>query len=92
MATFIGYEKKIVPNLSVTKEKNELTFGIIELEQNALLMKEIQTIGQKEMEKFRIDKKVINVSQNSNAPSGTALDVLQTQQSIIKEANAHLIK
>jgi hypothetical protein len=42
------------------------------------------------MEEFKLDKKVINVSQDINSAGGTALDVLQNQPSVRTDADGNI--
>jgi len=80
--SYIGYEKLIIPNVKIEKEKFESSLGTIKLYNTDVELKEVNVVGEKAAEELRLDKKVINVSQNINASGGTALDVLQNQPSV----------
>ncbi len=80
--TYVGYETKYVSNLDISSAKSEYTIGAVRMTKNALQLKAAEVVGERMSEELHLDKKVINVSQNSNAAGGTALDVLQDQPSI----------
>ncbi len=90
VVTYIGYKKKTVENITVSQSDQEKTIGAIKLEQQNIEMKETQVTGQKMMEEFKLDKKVINVSQDINSSGGTALDVLQNQPSVRVDADGNI--
>lgn len=80
--SYIGYEKLTIPNIKIDKEKYESALGVIRLFNTEVELNEVSVVGEKASEELRLDKKVINVSQNINASGGTALDVLQNQPSV----------
>lgn len=80
--SFIGYEKKIVSNINISKEKNEVSLGVVKLASEDVKLGTVSVVGEKAIEELHLDKKVINVSQNLSASGGTALDVLQNQPSV----------
>lgn len=88
--SYIGYEKQTVPNVKIEKEKYESSLGTIKLYNTDVELKEVNVVGEKAAEELRLDKKVINVSQNINAPGGTALDVLQNQPSVQVDQNGNV--
>ncbi len=80
--SFIGYEREIIPNIKIEKEKYEASLGVIKLSSSDVQLSDVNVVGEKAAEELHLDKKVINVSQNINASGGTALDVLQNQPSV----------
>jgi len=85
--SYIGYAKKIIPNIGISGEKTELNLEKIKLVQTGVDIEGAEVIGEKPDIEYKIDKKVINVSQNLSSSSGTALDVLKTQPSIQVDQN-----
>ncbi|MDX9705686.1 MAG: carboxypeptidase regulatory-like domain-containing protein [Weeksellaceae bacterium] len=71
---FLGYEKKIIENVTINSKIHELeNIFLIEL------VNELETVtisSQKNLVEQKIDKKVINVSQDLSSIGGTAADVL----------------
>ena len=90
VVTYIGYKKKTVSGITISENEKEKSLGQIKLEQQNIEMNETQVTGQKMMEEFKLDKKVINVSQDINASGGTALDVLQNQPSVRVDADGNI--
>jgi outer membrane receptor protein involved in Fe transport len=77
LVNFIGYKKKYIYDLSLTKANNNLKLGIILLEQTSTQLNEVNVTAEKSDVEYKIDKKVVNVSQNLNSVGGTAIDALQ---------------
>ncbi len=80
--SYVGYANKFVPNITVSQEHSLYNAGTIKMGKNTVELQEARVLGEKASEELRLDKKVINVSQNINSSGGTALDVLQDQPSI----------
>lgn len=80
--SYIGYEKKLIPNVTISPEKSEISLGVIKLSSEDVQLNSINVVGEKASEELHLDKKVINVSQNLSATGGTALDVLENQPSV----------
>lgn len=80
--SYIGYEKKLIPDVTISTSKSEVSLGVIKLAAQDVKLGAVNVVAEKPSEELHLDKKVINVSQNLNASGGTALDVLQNQPSI----------
>ncbi len=80
--SFVGYQTRIIPEIKLANNTSELNLGKIVLLKSAYELSEAEIIGEKAGEELHLDKRVINVSQNLNAQSGTALDVLENQPSV----------
>ena len=88
--SFIGYKNLYVSNLNVSKEKREFVLESKKLQPAGVVTGTAEVIGERAAEEFKLDKKVINVSQNLNATGGTALDVLQNQSSVQIDADGNV--
>ncbi len=80
--SFVGYNTKYVPGISLTKDKHQYDLGKVMLSKQTYQLEQAEVVGEKVSEELHLDKKVINVSQDLNAQGGTALDVLQNQPSV----------
>ncbi|MCL6494209.1 MAG: TonB-dependent receptor, partial [Ignavibacterium sp.] len=80
--SFVGYNTKFVPNLSLSNRTQKIELGKISLSKITYQLEEAEVVGEKVNEELHLDKKVINVAQNLNVQGGTALDVLQNQPSV----------
>lgn len=80
--SYIGYEKKLISDVTISAAKSEVSLGVIKLASEDVKLGSVNVIAEKPSEELHLDKKVINVSQNLSASGGTALDVLQNQPAI----------
>jgi len=81
-ANFIGYEKKIISPVLITPQSKIIDLGLISLEQAKQSIDEVEVVGDRKHVDYKIDKKVVNVSQDLNAAGGTAVDVLENVPSV----------
>lgn len=80
--SFVGYNTKFIPSISLSNSKQQVDLGKISLAKTAYEITGAEVVGEKVSEELHLDKKVINVSQNLNAQGQTALDVLENQPSV----------
>lgn len=84
----LGFEsKEIKPIYLFPKGRGEgqgieQDFGTIELSSSSIAIDAVTVTGEKSNVQYKIDKKVINVAQDINATSGTAVDILQNIPSV----------
>jgi outer membrane receptor protein involved in Fe transport len=88
--TFIGFKKKVINDVKIDDGNYIVNLKEITLKPDAVQMKENEVVAEKSAMEFKIDKKVVNVSQTLNATGGTAVDVLQNQPSVQIDANGNL--
>ncbi|MCX6169964.1 MAG: TonB-dependent receptor [Ignavibacteriales bacterium] len=88
--SFIGFKKKEINDVQISDGSQFVNLKEIKLLSDAVTMKESEVIAEKSAVEFKIDKKVVNVSQNLSATGGTAVDVLQNQPSVQIDANGNL--
>lgn len=88
--TFIGFKKKMISDVKIDESNYVINLKEIALIPDAVQMKENEVVAEKSAMEFKIDKKVVNVSQNLSASGGTAVDVLQNQPSVQMDANGNL--
>jgi len=85
---FIGYMKKTISELNVRRKKTVLE--TIYLKPSIQKIENVEVVGEKALVEYKIDKKVINVSQHINADGGTAVDVLQNIPSVQTDASGNV--
>jgi hypothetical protein len=68
---FMGYSKKFVPGITLNEKKHEADLGTINLETSSINMKEVEVNGYKSNVVYKIDKKVVDLSQ-SNVEAGAS--------------------
>jgi outer membrane cobalamin receptor len=78
---FIGFAKKTIP-LQITTAKPVTELGTIKLQSTDQKINEVEVVAEKQRVEFKIDRRVVNVSQNIIATGGTAVEVLENTPSI----------
>ncbi|MBX3009310.1 MAG: TonB-dependent receptor [Melioribacteraceae bacterium] len=79
-ASYIGYDNFFSSRLII--QNNDLDFGKIYLAPKSIGINDVVVSGQRAPISYEIDKKVINVSENFSASSGTAVDILENIPSV----------
>lgn len=78
---FIGYAKKTLP-LQITATKPVTELGTIKLSSTEQKIGEVEVVAEKQRVEFKIDRRVVNVSQNIVSTGGTAVEVLENTPSV----------
>jgi len=79
---FIGYNKETIQDISINKGKKQIDLGDISLQQSSINLDETVVSADRNYIDYKIDKKVVNVSQHANAAGGTIADVLENVPSV----------
>lgn len=87
---FIGYEKRIIDSVFVMPKSPAFDAGTITLEKTAIEMDEVEVEGERVIYEYKIDKKIINVSQDLTSIGGTAIDALQKSPSITVDVEGNV--
>ncbi|OFX86801.1 MAG: hypothetical protein A2W99_06990 [Bacteroidetes bacterium GWF2_33_16] len=80
--TFIGYETKVLSEFELTDKNNFVDMGQVSLKSTSESIDEAVIVSDRPTVSYRIDKKVINVSQQHTSASGTAVELLETIPSV----------
>ncbi len=81
-ANFIGFTKSEVKNIKLNNENPSFNSGNIKLSASAVEIGSVDVVADKAPVEFKLDKKVVNVSQVINAVGGTAVDALENTPSV----------
>jgi outer membrane receptor protein involved in Fe transport len=81
-ANFIGFEKMEVENIVIDDKNTNLNLGRIAISPSTVEIGDVNVIADKPQVEFKLDKKVVNVSQVISAIGGTAVDVLENTPSV----------
>ena len=81
-ANFIGFVKKEIPDIDLNKNNPLFDSGEIGLRPSAVELGDVKVVADRSRIEYKLDKKVINVSQDINAIGGTAVDVLENTPSV----------
>ncbi|MEL7587270.1 MAG: TonB-dependent receptor [Prolixibacteraceae bacterium] len=81
-ANFIGFNKTRINNVQITPSARQIDLGVIKLEAVTENINEVEVVAQKPRVEYKVDKKVINISQDIHAIGGTAVDALENAPSV----------
>jgi len=81
-ANFIGFDKTNVSNIKLDHSNKIHDVGEIKLSPSTVALGEIDVVADKAAVEYKLDKKVVNVSQVISAIGGTAVDVLENTPSV----------
>jgi outer membrane receptor protein involved in Fe transport len=87
---FIGYESKSVTGIELTPGRSMTDIGRILLKSAVLESQGVEVSAEKPTFEYKIDKKVINVSQQPTVISGTAVDVLENVPSVTTDIEGNV--
>lgn len=81
-AHFIGFRKKNIDNIVVNEDFPAPDLGRISLSPSNIELGSVDIVADKAQVEFKLDKRVVNVSQVISAIGGTAVDVLENTPSV----------
>jgi outer membrane receptor protein involved in Fe transport len=81
-ANFIGYEKLIINDIKIYPQQKSIDLSTIKLKQFSENLKEFEIVAERSLIEYKIDKKVINVSQDINSAGGSAIEALENTPSV----------
>jgi outer membrane receptor protein involved in Fe transport len=81
-AVFIGFEKTTIKDVKIIPSSSTVDLGTIELAVSREKIETVEVVADRKRIEYKIDKKVINVSQDVNANGGTAVTVLENTPSV----------
>lgn len=79
---FIGFERATISKIVLNQAKPTVDVGQIELKAATEQIGEVAVTAQKPQVEFKIDRRVVNVSQNITATGGSAVEVLENTPSV----------
>ncbi len=81
-ANFIGFEKSVVEDIVINRDNPTFNSGKIRLSNSSVELEGVNVVADKAQVEFKLDKKVVNVSQVMSAIGGTAVEVLENTPSV----------
>ena len=82
VAKFMGYDQLKRNEIMLTPRQITSDLGNLSLKQSARELDEVEIVADQAHVEYRIDRKVINVGQDINAATGTAVDILENTPSV----------
>jgi outer membrane receptor protein involved in Fe transport len=80
--SFIGYKPKTIERVAIRPDAKEVDLGRIDLEPATENIEEAVVVADRPTMTYKLDKKIINVSQQHTSASGTAVEILENIPSI----------
>ena len=87
---YIGYVSKSVPGIELTPRRVTTDIGRVLLRSAVLKSQGVEVTADKPTFEYKIDKKVINVSDQPTVISGTAVDVLENIPSVTTDIDGNV--
>ena len=91
VANFIGFEKTTVKDIRIIPNAPTVNLGTIELAVESKTLGTVEVTAERSRIEYKIDKKVINVSQDINAAGGTAVTALENTPSIEVDIDGNVL-
>lgn len=82
VANFIGFETSDIKNIVIEEGNSAVNVGRISISPSTVEIGDVNVVADKAQVEFKLDKKVVNVSQVISAIGGTAVDVLENTPSV----------
>jgi outer membrane receptor protein involved in Fe transport len=81
-ASFIGFEKTTIADIKIVPNATSVDMGIIKLSASREQIGTVDVVAERNRVEYKIDKKVINVTNDINAAGGSAVTVLENTPSV----------
>lgn len=81
-ASFIGFEKTTINDIKIIPNSTTVDMGPIHLSASRQQLSSVEVVAERNRVEYKIDKKVINVTNDINAAGGTAVTVLENTPSV----------
>ncbi len=79
---FIGFQIKIISNITVSNNKKVIKLPVIYLEPVSSTLQDVEVKASRSRISYQVDKKVVNVTKDLMASAGSAIDVLENVPSV----------
>jgi outer membrane receptor protein involved in Fe transport len=81
-ASFIGFEKTTIKDIKIVPNATSVDMGTINLSASREQIGTVDVVAERNRVEYKIDKKVINVTNDINAAGGSAVTVLENTPSV----------
>ncbi len=88
--SFLGYDKIVLDDIQIDADNTNVDLGRINLPRSVSQLDEVEIVADEMMVEYKIDRKVINVSQQLTAASGSAVDILENLPSITVDVEGNV--
>ena len=77
LISFVGYQTKTISGIELTPKKPDYDVGDVYLGVDAVMLDQVEVVGQKALIENKVDRIVYNADQDATSQSGDAADVLR---------------
>jgi len=88
--SMLGFQNKFIPNVVVPANTPEVALGTVTLGTSATALEEVVVTTERELVEYDLDKRVVNVSKDINAQSGSVADVMQNVPSVTVDIDGNV--
>lgn len=88
--TFVGFKKMRHNGIIVSPRQKDVNIGELHIEELVQALKEVEVIGNQNRLEYKIDKKVVQVSQDIVSSGGTAVEVLENTPSVTVDVDGNV--
>ena len=89
-ANFIGYNKELIDNISIFPDNLKYHTGIISLSVSTTAIDGVEVRADRVQVEYKLDKKIVHVSQDATSADGTAVDVLENTPSVTVDMDGNV--
>lgn len=88
--SMVGYPSRFIPNVILSASAPQAAVGAIALKGTATRLNEVEITAQRPLVQYDLDKKVVDVSQDIAAESGTVAEVLQNVPAVTVDVDGNV--
>ncbi|MFD3001415.1 TonB-dependent receptor domain-containing protein [Pontibacter toksunensis] len=88
--SIVGYPTKFVSNVAVSQDNPTVALNNVAMGAANTRLSEVEITAERELVEYDLDKRVVNVSQDISAESGTVADVLQNVPSVTVDIDGNV--
>lgn len=79
---YVGFEDKIIPDLSIEGRRNVLDLGTVTMKPDAIALQEVEVRAERSQMELKLDRRVFNVGKDLTNAGNNAADVLDRIPSV----------
>ncbi|WP_242921054.1 TonB-dependent receptor domain-containing protein [Pontibacter liquoris] len=88
--SLVGYPRRFVPNITVSAASPQVALGQVTMKASATKLNEVQVTAERGLVEYNLDKKVVNVSKDIAAQSGSVAEVMQNIPSVTVDIDGNV--
>jgi outer membrane receptor protein involved in Fe transport len=89
-ASMVGYPNRYMPDINITQAQPKVVLGNVTVQAGATQLSEVEVTAERALVDYQLDKRVVNVSQDINAQSGSVAEVMQNLPSVTVDIDGNV--